>query len=95
MTTSQLRVGGGAWIKGKESMKMSEIQQVMDSFEDNSVLKTKDKPENLQDLIAVSGKLKHILGQRDKTKRASILRNSASSGFPSHQFRDIKAQRKG
>ena len=57
MTTSQSRVGGGAWIKGKESMKMSEIQQVMDSFEENSVLKTKDKPENLQDLIAVSGKL--------------------------------------
>jgi len=52
MTTSQSRVGGGAWIKGKESMKMSEIQQVMDSFEENSVLKTKDKPENLQDLIA-------------------------------------------
>lgn len=44
--------GGGAWIKGKENMKLTEIQRVMDSFEEHSVLKTKDKAENLQDLIA-------------------------------------------
>ena len=54
MTVGSGNVGGGAWIKGKDNMKMSEIQSVMDSFQDGSVLKTKDKAENLQDLIAVS-----------------------------------------
>ena len=58
MSVMELTVGsgnvGGAWIKGKDNMKMSEIQSVMDSFQDGSVLKTKDKAENLQDLIAVS-----------------------------------------
>ena len=46
---------GGDWIKGKENMKFNEMKEILDSFEEKSVLKTKDKPENLQDLIAVSG----------------------------------------
>jgi len=43
---------GGNWIKGKENMKFNEMKEILDSFEEKSVLKTKDKPENLQDLIA-------------------------------------------
>jgi len=43
---------GGNWIKGKENMKLGEMKEILDSFEEKSVLKTKDKPENLQDLIA-------------------------------------------
>lgn len=43
---------GGDWIKGKENMKFNEMKEILDSFEEKSVLKTKDKPENLQDLIA-------------------------------------------
>jgi len=45
-------LGGGGWIIGRNNMKMTEMQEIMDSFEENSVLKSKDKPENLQDLIA-------------------------------------------
>ena len=54
IVSSSPSVGGGAWIKGKANMKMTEMQEIMDSFEEESVLKTKDKPESLQDLIAVS-----------------------------------------
>lgn len=43
---------GGNWVKGKENMKFGEFKEILDSFNEKSVLKTKDKPENLQDLIA-------------------------------------------
>ena len=46
--------GGGGWIKGRENMKMTEIKEILGAFEEDSVLRTKDKPENLQDLVAVS-----------------------------------------